>query len=154
MDIEWRFKSFVDLTKTELHEMMILRQQVFVVEQDCPYQDADEKDKDSHHLLGYIDDSLVAYLRLVKPGVSYKEMSFGRIVTAQNQRGTGLGIALMNEGIEQSNQLYGTSVNRISAQSHLLPFYQKFGFKSTGKEYLEDDIPHTEMLLSKKKQYI
>ena len=146
MDIEWRFKSFVDLTKTELHEMMILRQQVFVVEQDCPYQDADEKDKDSHHLLAYIDDSLVAYLRLVKPGVSYKEMSFGRIVTAQNQRGTGLGIALMNEGIEQSKQLYGTSVNRISAQSHLLPFYQKFGFESTGKEYLEDGIPHTEML--------
>ena len=146
MDIEWRFKSFEGLTKTELHEMMILRQQVFVVEQDCPYQDADEKDKDSHHLIGYINGVLVAYLRLVKPGISYVEMSFGRIVTAKSHRGTGLGVALMKEGIKQSITLYGTSKNRISAQSHLLPFYQRFGFESTGKEYLEDDIPHTEML--------
>lgn len=146
MDIEWRFKSFEELTKTELHQMMILRQQVFVVEQDCPYLDADEKDQDSHHLLGYVEESLVAYLRLVQPGISYQEMSFGRIVTAQNQRGTGLGIALMQEGIEQSIKLYGTSRNRISAQSHLLLFYQKFGFESTGKEYLEDGIPHTEMI--------
>ena len=146
MDIEWRFKSFESLTKTELHEMMILRQQVFVVEQDCPYQDADEKDKDSHHLIGYINGVLVAYLRLVKPGISYVEMSFGRIVTAKSHRGTGLGVALMKEGIKQSITLYGTSKNRISAQSHLLPFYQKFGFESTGKEYLEDDIPHTEMI--------
>lgn len=146
MDIEWRFKSYMGLTKTELHEMMILRQQVFVVEQDCPYQDADEKDKDSHHLMGYHDGALVAYLRLVKPGVSYDEMSFGRIVTSTKYRGMGLGIALMKEGIDQSLKLYGTSNNRISAQSHLLPFYQKFGFESTGKEYLEDDIPHTEML--------
>ena len=146
MDIEWRFKSFESLTKTELHEMMILRQQVFVVEQDCPYQDADEKDKDSHHLIGYINGVLVAYLRLVKPGISYVEMSFGRIVTAKSHRGTGLGVALMKEGIKQSITLYGTSKNRISAQSHLLPFYQKFGFESTGKEYLEDNIPHTEMI--------
>ena len=146
MDIEWRFKSFEELTKTELHQMMILRQQVFVVEQDCPYLDADEKDQDSHHLLGYVEESLVAYLRLVQPGISYQEISFGRIVTAQNQRGTGLGIALMQEGIEQSIKLYGTSRNRISAQSHLLLFYQKFGFESTGKEYLEDGIPHTEMI--------
>jgi ElaA protein len=146
MDIEWRFKSFEELTKTELYQMMILRQQVFVVEQDCPYLDADEKDQDSHHLLGYVEESLVAYLRLVQPGISYQEMSFGRIVTAQNQRGAGLGIALMQEGIEQSIKLYGTSRNRISAQSHLLPFYQKFGFESTGKEYLEDGIPHTEMI--------
>lgn len=146
MDIEWRFKSFEDLTKSELHEMMILRQQVFIVEQDCPYQDADVKDKDSHHLLGYIKGVLVAYLRLVKPGISYKEMSFGRIVIALSHRGSGLGIALMKEGIKQSIILYGTSNNRISAQSYLLPFYQKFGFVSTGKEYLEDDIPHTEMI--------
>ena len=96
--------------------------------------------------MGYIKGVLVAYLRLVKPGISYEEMSFGRIVTAQSHRGIGLGIALMKEGIKQSITLYGTSKNRISAQSHLLPFYQKFGFESTGKEYLEDDIPHTEMI--------
>lgn len=146
MYIEWRFKSFEDLTKSELHEMMILRQQVFVVEQDCPYQDADEKDKDSHHLMGYVKGVLVAYLRLVKPGISYEEMSFGRIVTTKSCRGVGLGEALLKEGIKQSFILYGTYKNRISAQSHLLPFYQKFGFESTGKDYLEDDIPHTEMI--------
>ena len=126
--------------------MMILRQQVFIVEQNCPYQDADEKDKESHHLLGYINDVMVAYLRLVKPGISYEEMSFGRIVTTQSYRGTGLGVALMEEGIKQSITLYGTSKNRISAQSHLIPFYQKFGFEAAGKEYLEDDIPHIEMI--------
>ena len=146
MDIEWRFKLFEDLTKSELHEMMILRQQVFVVEQDCSYQDADEKDIDSHHLMGYVNCILVAYLRLVKPGISYKEMSFGRIVTTQSYRGRGIGEALLKEGIKQSFILYGTYKNRISAQSHLLPFYQKFGFESTGKEYLEDNIPHTEMI--------
>ena len=146
MDIDWRFKTFEGLTKTELYEIMILRQQVFVVEQDCPYLDADEKDKDSHHLMGYIKGVLVAYLRLVKPGISYEEMSFGRIVTAKSHRGIGLGVALMKEGIKRSIKLYGTFNNRISAQSYLLPFYQKFGFESTGKEYLEDGIPHTEMI--------
>ena len=146
MDIDWRFKTFEGLTKTELYEIMILRQQVFVVEQDCPYLDADEKDKDSHHLMGYINGILVAYLRLVKPGISYEEMSFGRIVTAKSHRGIGLGVALMKEGIKRSIKLYGTFNNRISAQSYLLPFYQKFGFESTGKEYLEDGIPHTEMI--------
>ncbi len=149
MDIQWRFKSYQELSKIELHDVLILRQQVFVVEQNCPYQDADEKDKDAHHLLGYVNDHLVAYLRLVKPGISYKEMSFGRIVTAPNQRSKGLGVALMKQGIEHSKKLYGTTLNRISAQTHLLEFYQSFGFQSTGKEYLEDGIPHTQMLLSK-----
>jgi len=146
MYIEWRFKSYDDLTKSELHDIMVLRQEVFVVEQNCPYLDADEKDKDSYHLMAYEHNSLAAYLRLVKPGISYEEMSFGRILTAPTYRGKGLGIALMNEGINYSVKVFGTSNNRISAQTHLLPFYQKFGFESTGKEYLEDGIPHTEML--------
>lgn len=148
MQIEWRFKSYDDLSKSELHQIMVLRQQVFVVEQNCPYQDADDKDKSSHHLMGYIQSELVAYLRLVKPGISYPEMSFGRIVTAPSERGKGIGVALMKEGIIQSKLLYGTTKNRISAQSHLVPFYERFGFSTHGKEYLEDDIPHTEMLKS------
>ena len=146
MQIEWRFKSYDDLSKSELHQIMVLRQQVFVVEQNCPYQDADEKDISSHHLMGYIQLKLVAYLRLVKPGISYPEMSFGRIVTAPSERGKGIGVALMKEGIIQSKLLYGTTKNRISAQSHLVPFYERFGFSTNGQEYLEDDIPHTEML--------
>lgn len=146
MQIEWRFKSYDDLSKSELHQIMVLRQQVFVVEQNCPYQDADEKDTSSHHLMGYIQLKLVAYLRLVKPGISYPEMSFGRIVIATSERGKGIGVALMKEGIIQSKLLYGTTKNRISAQSHLVPFYERFGFSTHGQEYLEDDIPHTEML--------
>jgi ElaA protein len=147
MNIVWKFCSFDDLTKLELHQILILRQQVFVVEQNCPYLDADQKDINSHHLLGFDkNDNLIAYLRLVAPGVSYDEMSFGRIVTIEKNRNVGLGKLLMFEGIRQSKLLYGTTRNRISAQSHLLSFYQKFGFTSTGKEYLEDDIPHTEML--------
>ena len=115
MDIEWRFKSFDDLSKSELHDIMVLRQEVFVVEQNCPYQDADEKDVNAFHLSGYVEGKLAAYLRLVKAGVSYPEMSFGRIVTAKNFRGKGLGIALMQEGISQSEKIFGTSLNRISA---------------------------------------
>lgn len=148
MTIDWIFKSYEELTKSELHELMMLRQAVFVVEQNCPYQDADDKDHFSHHLLGYdTDKRLVAYLRLVQPGISYKEMSFGRIVTASSQRRKGLGKFLMIKGIEEAFKLYNTKRNRISAQTHLVSFYTEFGFKSTGKQYLEDDIPHTEMLL-------
>ena len=147
MDIQWRFKSYQELSKIELHDVLILRQQVFVVEQNCPYQDADEKDKDSFHLLGFDESQqLIAYLRLVKEGISYDEISFGRIATHLSVRGKGIGKDLMVEGIRQATNLYGKSPIRISAQSQLVPFYEAFNFKSTGKEYLEDDIPHTEML--------
>ena len=147
MQINWDFKPFSKLSTDELYSMMVLRQKVFIVEQDCPYMDADGKDLKSHHLLGYdVDGDLVAHLRLVAPGVSYKEMSFGRIVTSDKVRGKGVGKLLMEEGIRQSELLYGKVANRISAQSYLISFYKYFGFKTVGEEYLEDDIPHTEML--------
>ena len=150
MQIKWDFKSFSELSIDELYAMMVLRQEVFIVEQNCPYMDADGKDQESHHLLGYdADGDLVAHLRLVAPGVSYQEMSFGRIVTSDKVRGKGVGKLLMVEGIKQSELLYGKVANRISAQSHLIPFYQYFGFNSVGEEYLEDDIPHIEMLKTK-----
>lgn len=148
MQISWKFKTFKALTLDELYAMMTLRQEVFIIEQDCPYLDADKKDQDSHHLLGYDKEGgLVAYLRLVKPTISYPEMSFGRIVTSSNIRGKGVGKMLMDEGIRQAHLLYGKQPNRISAQSYLIPFYQSFGFEAVGEEYLEDNIPHTEMLL-------
>ena len=147
MQIRWIFKSFSELNIYELYAIMVLRQEVFIVEQVCPYLDADGKDQKSHHLLGFDNDGdLVAHLRLVAPGVSYQEMSFGRIVTSDKVRGKGVGKLLMEEGIKQSELLYGKMANRISAQSYLIPFYQYFGFKIEGEEYLEDDIPHTEML--------
>ena len=145
--VRWKFSSFERLTKKELHQIFILRQRVFIVEQNCPYLDADTKDLDSFHLMGFDKaNNLIAYLRLVKAGISYKEPSFGRIVIAPENRQIGLGVLLMQEGIKRSINLLGSATNRISAQSHLVPFYEKFGFVSTNKEYLEDNIPHTEMI--------
>ncbi|MGC6428434.1 MAG: GNAT family N-acetyltransferase [Flavobacteriales bacterium] len=145
--VRWKFSSFERLTKKELHQIFILRQRVFIVEQNCPYLDADTKDLDSFHLMGFDKaNNLIAYLRLVKAGISYKEPSFGRIVVAPENRQIGLGGLLMQEGIRRSINLLGSATNRISAQSHLVPFYEKFGFVSTNKEYLEDNIPHTEMI--------
>ena len=150
MQIKWDFKGFSELSIDELYAIMVLRQEGFIVEQDCPYMDADGKDQKSHHLLGYnLEGNLVAYLRLVQPGISYREISFGRIVTSVKVRGKGVGKQLMEEGIRQSELLYGKVANRISAQSYLTPFYKKFNFNSVGKEYLEDNIPHTEMLRTK-----
>ena len=125
MKIKWDFKLFSELSINELYAMMALRQEVFIIEQDCPYMDADGKDQKSHHLLGYsLDGNLVAYLRLVQPGISYKEVSFGRIVTSKKVRRKGVGKQLIEEGIRQSELLYGRVANRISAQSYLTPFYK------------------------------
>lgn len=147
--ITWVFKDFSKLSIEEMYEVMQLRQEVFIVEQDCPYLDADGKDQQSHHLLGYDTEGvLVAYLRLLPPGVSYSEISLGRIVTSTKYRGKGIGKMLMKQGINESELLYGKVSIRISAQSYLIPFYRAFGFEIIGSEYLEDNIPHTEMLRS------
>jgi ElaA protein len=129
-----------------MYTVLCVRQEVFVLEQECFYLDADGKDRESLHLMGFDGDELVAYARIVAPGVSYKEVSMGRILTTKNARGTGAGIELMEVGLAKIESEYGQVPVRISAQTYLLKFYEKFGFRSTGKEYLEDQIPHTEML--------
>ena len=146
MNINWEFKNFSELTLESLYDIMRLRQEVFVLEQNCPYLDADGKDIDSYHLLGYLNSELVAYLRIVKPGISFDELSFGRILTSKKIRGNGVGKLLMEEGIKQSKIIFGNIPNRISAQKYLKKFYNTFGFKEIGKEYLEDGIPHIEMI--------
>ena len=146
MNINWEFKNFSELTLESLYDIMRLRQEVFVLEQNCPYLDADGKDIDSYHLLGYLNSELVAYLRIVNPGISFDELSFGRILTSKKIRGNGVGKLLMEEGIKQSKIIFGNIPNRISAQKYLKKFYNIFGFKETGKEYLEDGIPHIEMI--------
>ena len=145
MNINWEFKNFSELTLESLYDIMRLRQEVFILEQNCPYLDADGKDIHSYHLLGYLNSELVAYLRLVMPGISYDELSFGRILTSKKIRGKGVGKLLMEEGIKQSKIIYGNIPNRISAQKYLKKFYNEFGFKEIGKEYLEDGIPHIEI---------
>jgi ElaA protein len=146
MRLRWECKPFNDLSADQMYTILCVRQEVFVLEQECLYLDADGKDRKSYHLMGFDGDDLVAYARIVEPGVSYEEVSMGRILTSKKARGTGAGIELMEVGLQEIDSKYGNVPVRISAQTYLLKFYQKFGFESTGKEYLEDDIPHTEML--------
>lgn len=143
--IDWRVKQFEELTLNELYDIMNLRQEVFVVEQECPYIDADYKDQQSIHVNAYYNNELVAHTRIVFPGVSYKEPSIGRVVSSPKYRKKGLGVELMKKSIEVLEAFYKSSNCRISAQKYLIKFYEQFGFEVCSEEYLEDDIPHFEM---------
>ena len=146
----WKVKNFSQLTLEELYTIMQLRQEVFVVEQHCPYLDADGYDDQALHLWAEIDGKAVAYVRIFDRNIKYAEPSIGRVVTHQSFRNRKLGRMLMNLAIETVQTRFRTSEIRISAQDYLLHFYQSLGFEDTGKKYLEDDIPHTEMLRTKK----
>lgn len=140
---------FDSLTVRELYDIMALRQIVFTVEQNCPYLDADGKDLDGWHLMLFNTEGvLAAYTRLLAKGISYDDYaSIGRVVSAPHARGTGAGKAVMEESIKQMAQLFPNQPIKIGAQSYLLKFYESLGFESTGEAYLEDDIPHTSMIL-------
>jgi len=146
MQLSWKVLPFNSLSRDQLYEIMALRQKVFVVEQDCPYLDADGKDQKSLHVLGYHDEVLAAYARLVEPGGSYEEPSIGRIVSSPDFRGTGLGKELMQVAIEELQRHFGALPIRISGQLYLQKFYENLGFAVVGEQYLEDNIPHIEML--------
>ena len=150
MDTKLRYdcKPFSALTLEELYTLLALRQEVFIVEQNCPYLDADGKDAQSWHLLGWdADGRLAAYARIIPPGVSYPQYpSIGRVVTAPFARGKGYGKEMMEQSLEALYRLFGRCPVKLSAQTYLLRFYESLGFQSTGEEYLEDDIPHTAML--------
>lgn len=139
-------KSFEELTPRELYAIIKLRNEVFVVEQQCIFQDADDKDQYCHHLMLWNDNTLAAYARLVPAGISYPEVSIGRIVTAPAFRKQSLGKRLVTAAIEKSQELFGTQPIKIGAQLYLLHFYESFGFKQSGFIYLEDGIEHIEML--------
>ena len=167
--IDWRFARFDELAPREIHELYRLRAAVFVVEQACAFQDLDGADPESWHLLGYGPSSrpspkaegdlapsplgegrgegpLLAYARLVPPGVKYEEPSIGRIITAQSARRTGLGRTLVREALARAEQLWPAKPIRIGAQQRLERFYQEFGFVTASAPYDEDGIPHVEML--------
>jgi ElaA protein len=140
---------FKDLNVNELYEIMALRQEVFIVEQNCPYLDTDGKDLHSWHLMGRNEaGKLIAYTRLLPVGISYPDYaSIGRVVSAPLVRGSGAGKHLMQKSIEMCLYLFNQAPIKIGAQSYLLRFYESLGFQSTGEEYLEDGIPHTKMIL-------
>jgi ElaA protein len=140
-------RSYQELSVDELYEALKLRCAIFVIEQNCNYQDMDDKDQASYHLLGYEGKKLVAYARLLPQGISYKEASIGRVVVDQNYRRTGAGKKLMVEAIKQTKSLFKTNEIIISAQCYLEKFYGDLGFKIEGESYLEDDIPHIKMRL-------
>lgn len=139
---------FDQLSPHELYDIMALRQAVFAVEQNCPYLDADGKDLQAWHLMGRDGEGkLLCYTRLLPEGLSYKGyVSIGRVVSAPAARGTGIGKILMQRSIDMCLLLFGPKPIKIGAQTYLLRFYEGFGFKSTGEEYLEDGIPHTKMI--------
>ncbi len=139
-------KRFNDLSPGELYTILRLRNQVFVVEQDCAYQDLDNKDLYCHHLMLFDNEQLVAYARLVPPGISYDEMSIGRVVSSKDVRGRGAGKQLMNLAIEYCMKIFGEGTIRIGAQYYLKKFYNELGFVETGNIYDEDGIDHIIMV--------
>ncbi len=146
MMLSIRIKYFDELSINELYELLRLRSEVFVVEQDCVYQDIDSKDQKAVHVLGYDNNKLVAYTRLFKPGDYFNESSIGRVVVREKARGSGAGYDIMNASITFINDVLKKFEIRISAQTYLKKFYNNLGFKEVGEGYLEDGIPHINMI--------
>jgi ElaA protein len=149
-DIGWQWVRFTELRPDELYAAVQLRETVFVVEQECAYLDADGRDPSAWHLLGWFgtgkDKRLVAYARLFEPGVRYAEASIGRIVSAPAVRGSGIGRALVAEGLRRMKELAPGQPIRIAAQKRLEKFYQAYGFSRASEPYEEDGIIHVDML--------
>jgi ElaA protein len=147
MEVTWQLKPFDKLTISELYDILYLRSEVFVVEQQCVFLDVDFKDQLAHHLMGLHNNKLAAYTRLFNAGITYQEASIGRVVTAPFARNSGIGKNLMTESINQLYTLFGKQPIRIGAQLYLKKFYESFGFQQDSEMYLEDGIEHIEMLL-------
>lgn len=144
-NIIWKIKSFEEITTSELYEIIKARVDVFVVEQDCPYPDLDGYDQQAVHIWAEQDQNVLAYCRIFNKEIKYPETSIGRVLTTEKARGKSLGKQLIQYAVETIENRFHTSEVRISAQDYLLRFYSGFGFEDTGKKYLEDNIPHTEM---------
>ena len=145
-NLVWKIKSFSELSAEEIYKILNIRQEVFVVEQECYYLDADNYDQKAIHLWAEKNGDIVAYLRIFREGIKYPEASIGRVLTSKSVRGESLGKTLVAFSLQIIfNKLRSKSI-RISAQDYLIKFYSDFGFVDTGKKYLEDDIPHTEMI--------
>ncbi len=149
--MKWILKKFDELSVHELHDILQLRINVFVVEQDCPYPELDGKDMMAYHFYAITEDGsekVVAYTRIFAPGDYYKEAAIGRVVVHQNYRKDGLGNELMSRSVQQIESLFNVKTIKIGAQTYLQKFYESLGFESTGQNYIEDGIPHMYMIRS------
>jgi len=148
--LTWQCSPFDELSTKVLYAILRARQVVFVVEQNCPFLDADDVDQHCLHLLGWqvqgSNNALVAYARLVPPGVKYAEPSIGRVITSPEFRGQGLGKELMLRAVQAMDEVYPGLAIRIGAQQYLESFYSGFGFVTVSPTYIEDGIPHVEMV--------
>ena len=142
----WEIKEWSELSTKEVENIFSLRSEVFIVEQDCVYQDIDGKDQKAKHVLGKKNNEIIAYSRIFKPGDYFDNVSIGRVVVRQDQRKYGLGKKIMLATMAAIDQRFPNKPIEISAQSYLLKFYTDLGFSAFGEEYLEDGIPHRRML--------
>ena len=142
--MELNVKKYEDLTADELYNLLRARSEVFVVEQNCVYQDLDNKDKKAYHVWLEDEEGIAAYLRVLPAGVSYDEPSIGRVISLR--RRMGLGSKVVAEGLKIAREKFGATAVRISAQEYARPFYEQSGFVKVSESYLEDGIPHVQML--------
>jgi ElaA protein len=141
-----KVKTFQELSLDELYEVLALRSEVFVVEQDCVYQDIDGKDKKALHILGYKENQLVAYTRCFDKGMYFEEASIGRVIVKADQRKYGYGHVILEASIKEIKNRFNTTTIKLSAQKYLTKFYESHDFKQFGEGYLEDGIPHIAMM--------
>ncbi|WP_081208179.1 GNAT family N-acetyltransferase [Salegentibacter sediminis] len=144
--MEILIKTFEEFSLNELYQVLQLRSEVFVVEQDCVYQDIDGKDQRALHILGYKDDVLVAYTRCFDKGIYFEEAAIGRVIVKENYRKFGYGHEIIEASIKAIQERFKTNKIKLSAQRYLIDFYESHGFKSIGEGYLEDGIPHIAMV--------
>lgn len=144
--MEIHIKTFEELTKAELYAILALRCEVFVVEQECAYQDLDYKDQKAIHVLGKKEEKVVAYTRMFKPGDYFENISIGRVVVAQNARQYGYGKDIMLASLREIEENFHKETIELSAQTYLIKFYRDLGFLEQGEGYLEDGIPHVRMV--------
>lgn len=147
--MNWNIKKFKELKIEQLYKILELRSEIFVVEQECAYQDCDGKDKNSYHLFSEINGEIIAYLRILEKGISYDEVSIGRVCISKCNRGKGISREMILKAIEFVEKSLNENEIKIQAQSYLLDFYKSIGFKEVSSEYLEDNIPHIDMLYKK-----
>ncbi|SFB29184.1 GNAT family N-acetyltransferase [Clostridium frigidicarnis] len=147
--MELKIKKFKELNIEELYQILKARNEVFIVEQECPYLDCDDKDKNSYHMFFMEDDKLASYVRILGKGISFEQVSIGRVLVNKDYRGSGIARKIMIEAIKFIENNMNEKEIKISAQEYLKDFYKGLGFKEVSEVYLEDEIPHRDMIYIK-----